>query len=69
MPKLIKIDKRNSKEGYCILAGDGVLNIVQGGNGSNTRSIELNDSDLQTFIADLENVVTELSAQLFKRAS
>jgi hypothetical protein len=67
MAQLIKIDKRNKSDGYCLLAGNGLVSLVQGGDGLKANVIHLNDSELQSFIADLESVVTELSARHYKR--
>jgi hypothetical protein len=67
MSDLIKIDKRNKSDGYCMIAGDGFVSLIQGGNGRKTNVIHLNDSELQAFIADLESAVTELSARHCKK--
>jgi hypothetical protein len=60
MSDLIKIDKRNGKTGYCIIAQGDYVAIIQG-SGSQQRVVHLNSSELQPLLAAMENVVTRLS--------
>lgn len=64
MANFKKIDKRDGKEGFAIVAGEGFATIVQGGNGLPSSVITLTGGEQFELLAALTECLKPINAEV-----